>query len=69
MFPRRYGTPRQGALAKGTLGVIDIDSKVIDGASALDGLDKFSFAWLVFIFHENTNEHKYSNGKDNFKVR
>lgn len=69
MFPRRYGTPRQGALAKSTIGVIDIDPKVVDGASALDGLDKFSFAWLVFIFHENTNEHKNAKGKDNFKAK
>lgn len=69
MFPRRYGTPRQGALAKATIGVIDIDPKVLDGAAALEGLEQFSFAWLVFIFHENTNEHKNAKGKDNFKAK
>ena len=62
MFPRRYGTPRQGALARSTIGVINIDPKILDG-SALEGLDKYSFVWLLFIFHENTNEHKTSTGK------
>ena len=62
MFARRYGTPRQGSLAKSTLGVIELDSRILDGC-ALEGLEQFSFAWLLFIFHENTNEHKIRDKK------
>jgi len=62
MFAGRYGTPRQGSLAKSTLGVIELDTRVLDGC-ALEGLEQFSFAWLLFVFHENTNEHKIGEKK------
>jgi tRNA-Thr(GGU) m(6)t(6)A37 methyltransferase TsaA len=69
MFAGRYGTPRQGSLAKSTLGVIEIDSSVLDGC-ALEGLEQFSFVWLLFIFHENTNEHKVgTRAKQTFKAK
>ena len=67
MFAGRYGTPRQGSLAKSTLGVIEIDPRIMDGA-CLEGLEEYSFAWLLFIFHENTNEHKIG-GKKTYKAK
>lgn len=62
MFTKRFGTPRQGStLAPSTVGILRIDPKIIAPRS-LSGLSEFSHAWLLFIFHENTNEHKLGGG-------
>ncbi len=62
-FPTRFGTPRQGSLASLTRGVITLDPSVVGGGS-LKGLEGFSHVWVVFIFHENTNMHKFVSQKD-----
>jgi tRNA-Thr(GGU) m(6)t(6)A37 methyltransferase TsaA len=69
MFPKRFGTPRQGALAENSLGVLQLSSVMGDGA--LDGLESFSHAWLLFYFHENSNEHKLNaqGGAKTFKTK
>eukprot|EP00466_Bigelowiella_natans_P021103 jgi/Bigna1/43930/e_gw1.86.73.1 len=53
-FKEKYGTPRQGAVAKNTRGHVQFYSWV--PPDSLDGLEAFSHAWLVFWFHRNTNK-------------
>ena len=50
------GTPRQGALAPSTRGVIRFSKEV--GGDALDGLSTFSHLWILYMFHTNTNFFK-----------
>ena len=52
-FPNRCGTPRQGILVPGAKGRI-VFSKSIP-IESLHDLETFSHAWVVFVFHENTN--------------
>lgn len=58
VFPQKFGTPRQGLLANCTRGSLELDATIINGSHAFRGLEGFSHAWLVTIFHENTNMHK-----------
>gem|GEM_PF-2479665 len=62
-FKTRFGTPRQGSLASWSRGIIKLDSSVV-GMPSLTGLDQFSHIWIVFIFHENTNMHKFAKTDD-----
>lgn len=64
-FPDRRGTPRQGLLVAGARARIEM-SKHID-KPALEGLEKFSHIWVIFVFHENTNVQK--QGKCKAKVK
>ena len=73
MFSKRFGTPRQGSLAESTLGIVQLDKQVL-GDGALEGLETYSHAWLLFYFHENSDEHKLNvlnsttaNAKKTFK--
>lgn len=55
-FPGRRGAPRQGAFA------IDVRTKIAFAnsipAEALRGLRSFSHVYVIFLFHENTSNHK-----------
>ena len=53
-FKEKYGTPRQGAAATSTRGWLELHTHV--PAGSVEGLDKFSHAWLIFVFHKNTNK-------------
>jgi len=53
-FKEKYGTPRQGPVARGTRGYIELESWV--PADSLDGLQEFSHCWIIFWFHQNTNK-------------
>ena len=52
-FDRRMGTPRQGGCAPLARGRVTLESWV-SGAS-LEGLEEFTHAWLIYVFHENTD--------------
>mmetsp|Transcript_6410 Transcript_6410/g.7780 ORF Transcript_6410/g.7780 Transcript_6410/m.7780 type:complete len:401 (-) Transcript_6410:3154-4356(-) len=58
-FPQRFGTPRQGLLAPNTRGSIQLDPSVV-GVKSFDGLEGFSHVWVIFVFHENTNMHRFA---------
>jgi len=68
MFNTRFGTPRQGALATRSRGMLQLDDKVV-GKESLTGLEGFSHAWVIFVFHENTNLHKKSVDPDRPKLK
>lgn len=53
-FPTRFGTPRQAGLAPDAWGVLRLRPELNLG-DGLDGLEAFSHAWLVFVFHRNEN--------------
>ena len=55
MFGERRGTPRQGSLAPATRCTLRLAKHV--PPSALDGLEQFSHAIVLFYFHKNTNLH------------
>jgi len=53
-FSRRNGTPRQGgALVPRARCEIKVDSKL--PRHLLQGLDEYSHAWVIYVFHANTN--------------
>ncbi|GAB5372179.1 hypothetical protein AAMO2058_001643200 [Amorphochlora amoebiformis] len=53
-FKEKYGTPRQGAVARDARGHLELYSWV--PPESLEGLDGFSHVWLIFWFHKNTNK-------------
>ena len=65
-FPSRFSTPRQGILADKTRGFVKLDPSII-ATSSLTGLNGFSHIWIIFIFHQNTNMHKFINHNDKAK--
>jgi len=53
-FVERRGTPRQGMLAPAARSRLRILPSVVQ-AAALEGIEGFSHVWLIWDFHENTN--------------
>jgi len=63
-FDKRAGTPRQGAVCPAGRGVLKLDGgchACVSGV-ALDGLEAYSHAWLLFEFHGNT-DHGFRSAK------
>ena len=60
----KNGIPRQGCLAKSTCGIIDLAQapKFHPGFEnpqfSLENLDEFSYVWIIFYFHENSNDKR-----------
>lgn len=54
-FKERFGTPRQPSLAPSSWGFLRLRPE-LNLSKALEGLDGFSYAWLLFVFHQNTNK-------------
>ena len=52
-YPKRMGTPRQGALVPSSRGCIQLVKNV--PPEILDGIDGYSHLWVIFQFHENTS--------------
>lgn len=52
-YPKRMGTPRQGALVPSSRGCIELVKSV--PPEVLDGIDGYSHLWVIFQFHENTS--------------
>jgi tRNA-Thr(GGU) m(6)t(6)A37 methyltransferase TsaA len=54
-FKERFGTPRQPSLVPSSWGVLRLRAG-LNLFGSLEGLEGFSHAWLVFVFHENQNK-------------
>eukprot|EP00539_Tryblionella_compressa_P001613 CAMPEP_0178744800 /NCGR_PEP_ID=MMETSP0744-20121128/6965_1 /TAXON_ID=913974 /ORGANISM="Nitzschia punctata, Strain CCMP561" /LENGTH=382 /DNA_ID=CAMNT_0020397961 /DNA_START=45 /DNA_END=1193 /DNA_ORIENTATION=- len=52
-YPKRMGTPRQGALVPSSRGFIQFMPSL--APEALDGIEEYSHCWVIFQFHENTS--------------
>jgi tRNA-Thr(GGU) m(6)t(6)A37 methyltransferase TsaA len=57
VFPTKNGCPRQGLLVESSRATLKLLPNCNPIAS-LDGLQSFSHCWLIFVFHENTNQSK-----------
>lgn len=55
-FVKRAGTPRQGLVCPSSRGKVVLQRGGNVVAAALDGLDRYSHAWLLFEFHANTDD-------------
>ncbi|MFN7728301.1 MAG: tRNA (N6-threonylcarbamoyladenosine(37)-N6)-methyltransferase TrmO [Bdellovibrio sp.] len=53
-YPDKFGTPRQPGLVEHSLARLKIHRKW-QPEEALQGLDGFSHAWVIFVFHQNDN--------------
>lgn len=62
VFPTKNGCPRQFGLVDASKGILEVT--IPQGELALDGLEKFSHCWLMFVFHENSLE-----SNDRVKIR
>lgn len=54
-FKEKFGTPRQPGLTPSSWGVLKLRPG-LNLFGSLEGLEGFSHAWLIFVFHENTNK-------------
>jgi tRNA-Thr(GGU) m(6)t(6)A37 methyltransferase TsaA len=68
VFPAKNGCPRQGMLVRSSRATLKLQPHCNPTAS-LDGLEKFSHCWLVFVFHENTNQTKPMNSTNSINVK
>lgn len=64
-FPDRRGTPRQPQLVPAATGLIVFDRQLIQHAHFAE-LAQFSHIWVIFSFHENTND---SGDQSKAKIR
>lgn len=55
-FPEKFGIPRQSGIVKGLKGRIIFEPKYRD-ASALRGLEDFTYLWLIWKFSENETDN------------
>ena len=53
-YKTKFGAPRQSGLVKSSFGRIKI-RKNLQPEECLEGLEKFSHLWVIFLFHQNTN--------------
>jgi tRNA-Thr(GGU) m(6)t(6)A37 methyltransferase TsaA len=58
-FKDRFGTPRQPGLVSNAWARLQLDKK-LHPEQALIGLEKFSHLWLIFLFHQNTNNRYHA---------
>ena len=56
-FVDRRGTPRQPILVPAAKGYIRFNKKLIQ-YQHFEELSQFSHIWVIFLFHENTNQHQ-----------
>ncbi|XP_062617079.1 tRNA (adenine(37)-N6)-methyltransferase-like isoform X2 [Saccostrea cucullata] len=57
LFCHKRGTPRQPTICHHARGVLTLDHHEVNNPQyMLEGLDKFSHVWLIFIFHKNEKE-------------
>lgn len=54
-FKDRFGTPRQPNLVENAWSRLKLRGD-LQPQEALDGLEKFSHVWLIFLFHKNENK-------------
>ncbi|PRP75944.1 hypothetical protein PROFUN_01660 [Planoprotostelium fungivorum] len=59
VFKEKNGTPRQGRLSKHSKATLKINyGPNINADHSLEGLEEYSHVWLIFVFHQNKNQHK-----------
>lgn len=66
-FNRRNGTPRQPHLVPLARGSVILRPHIPN--VALEGLHEFSHVWLLFVFHENTDDRKGNTRTPRAKIR
>ena len=54
-FREKFGTPRQSGFVKNAKARLTISSQL--GDDCLDGLEEFSYIWLIFVFHQGMNDY------------
>ncbi|XP_027204354.2 tRNA (adenine(37)-N6)-methyltransferase-like [Dermatophagoides pteronyssinus] len=60
IFNRKNGTPRQSGICPQSKGIIRINKKLFNNPShPLIGIEKFSYLWIIFYFHENKNKRRF----------
>ncbi|KAL0490927.1 Nef-associated protein, partial [Acrasis kona] len=64
VFRTKNGCPRQGLFADESRAILKLQP-VCNGSASLQGLEQFSHCWLIFVFHENTNQTKQSTQANN----
>ncbi|CAL1531859.1 unnamed protein product [Lymnaea stagnalis] len=58
VFHYKNGTPRQSSLCEAARGILTIDKNIFNNPEhSLEGLEQFSHAWIIFVFHKNNNVH------------
>ncbi|XP_076465229.1 tRNA (adenine(37)-N6)-methyltransferase-like isoform X2 [Babylonia areolata] len=58
VFQFKNGTPRQPSLCSAARGSMTVDKSIFNNPEhALEGLEQFSHAWIVFVFHKNQCGH------------
>jgi tRNA-Thr(GGU) m(6)t(6)A37 methyltransferase TsaA len=68
VFPTKNGCPRQGLLVQSSRATLKLEPHCNPTAS-LEGLESFSHCWLIFVFHENTNQAKSLNLTNSANVK
>ncbi|XP_070176574.1 tRNA (adenine(37)-N6)-methyltransferase-like [Littorina saxatilis] len=64
VFQYKNGTPRQPSLCSSARGSLEIEKSVFNNPEhALEGLEQFSHAWIVFVFHKNRPGHSKAKVK------
>lgn len=53
-YGEKHGTPRQGSVAPSARAHLILHNDI--PADALSGLEEYSHAWLIFVFHANHNK-------------
>ncbi|GAB1609943.1 hypothetical protein Ahia01_001280200 [Argonauta hians] len=58
LFKFKNGTPRQPGICQYARGTLTIDKSIFNNPEhSLEGLQDFSHAWIIFVFHKNTNPY------------
>lgn len=58
LFQFKNGTPRQASICSNAPGVLTIEKSVFNNPShSLEGLEDYSHAWIIFVFHKNNNSY------------
>ena len=61
-FSQRNGTPRQPMLVSSARCTLTLRGEL--SGEFLDGLEQFSHAWVLFVFHKNTDIQRVFSGYD-----
>ncbi|XP_066957651.1 tRNA (adenine(37)-N6)-methyltransferase [Macrobrachium rosenbergii] len=63
-YHTKNGTPRQGSVSPLSRGVLCIDKSIFNNPHhSLDGLEEYSYVWVMFIFDQNGEGPKGSHSK------
>ena len=55
-YKQKFAIPRQPGLVNSALGIIQFLPEFND-PNILRGIDEFSHVWLIFQFHQTTEQH------------